>query len=299
MSRRWLTALVAVLVVADLVVLVVAFRAYQGSPPGGRAEPSYSLSQATGSATSTAGEDGAAGVVGPVMMTLAESGVLLRATRGACEERFDNPARVTAGPLGQGFQDVELPGLMEVLGVGAVPGRLLVTGLDRDCGEVSFESTDEGGTWKAIDQPGIWRLTPDTTSSDVVAPRGAEVSLACPPTQVVTSARGRALAGCGSNGFFLLQPGVEPVSVAVDGFDAASMVSAGGGARYYVVGATGDCGAQVGTLDVTSQEVTTLECLGGERAPLGIAADGDQVVVQVGNDVMVSTDGGQSFERRG
>ena len=51
-------------------------------------------------------------VVGPVLLGVNAAGDVLRATRGACEERFDNPARIWAGNVDDGVAPTpsSLPG---------------------------------------------------------------------------------------------------------------------------------------------------------------------------------------------
>ncbi len=300
MSRRWVLVLLVGLLVADVVVLLVAFGAYRGTVPRLGATDDVSFTPPSAGATTGEDDSAATAITGPVMVGLNAEGVVLRATRGACEERFDNIAAVAAGPLdGGGFATVELPGLVEVLGIGTPPGKLVVTGLDADCSALAFESTDRGATWQKVAEAGIWSLTPDTTSGDVIGPGGDRTPLGCAPQQVVTGLRATALAGCGSSLFFALQPRGKPTPVAVDGFTTTSVAAAPGEGRFYLFGATEDCGAQVGLLNQATQSVSRLECLGPGRAPLAIAADQDLVLVQVGNDLEVSRDGGKTFERAG
>ena len=65
-------------------------------------------------------------------------------------------------------------------------------------------------------------------------------------------------------------------------------------------GSTDDCPAQVGALGQAQQPISKLDCLDLDgAAPLGIAAAGGYVVVQVGDDVMVSEDAGRSFVAAG
>jgi hypothetical protein len=74
--------------------------------------------------------------------------------------------------------------------------------------------------------------------------------------------------------------------------------------HYFVLGSTPDCEAQVADVQVSASSVTNLECLAEDprdpsgtnlRAPLAIATTADLVVVQVGNDLMVSHHGGNDF----
>ncbi len=76
-------------------------------------------------------------VVGPVLLGVNAAGEVLRATRGACEERFDNPARIWAGNVDDGVAPSagRASGIREVLGLMVVRRRALrVSGLDLDDG---------------------------------------------------------------------------------------------------------------------------------------------------------------------
>jgi hypothetical protein len=67
-----------------------------------------------------------------------------------------------------------------------------------------------------------------------------------------------------------------------------------------VFGSTDECPAQVGALAPAQQPVRMLACLDLDAAaPLGIAAAGGYVVVQIGDDVMVSEDAGRTFDAAG
>ena len=71
-------------------------------------------------------------------------------------------------------------------------------------------------------------------------------------------------------------------------------------AAFCVFGSTDECPAQVGALGPAQQPVRMLDCLGRDAAaPLAIAAAGGYVVVQIGDDLMVSEDAGRTFDAAG
>ena len=178
MTRRWVTALVVVLAVLDLVVLAVGYRARSGVLPAFSApEASFSMIPASTPGAATTGDE--AGVVFPVLMAVDADGLVLRATRGACEDRFHNPAQVAVGSVTAAMTPADLPDLEEVLGLAILPdGHLRVSGLDRDCEVMAVDSTDAGRTWRTLGEnepAGVWRLDRDTTAESVTGPAGTEL----------------------------------------------------------------------------------------------------------------------------
>ena len=152
--RRWLIVVVAVLAVLDLAVLAMGYQARAGALPGwGEPEPAFTmLPPGTPSGTPSGSSTDATTdtITGPVLMAVDADGLVLRATRGACQERFANPAQVAVGSVSTGVTAVEIPALTEVLGVAILPDdHLRVSGLQRneaseECVAVTFDSTDSG-----------------------------------------------------------------------------------------------------------------------------------------------------------
>jgi hypothetical protein len=185
----------------------------------------------------------------------------------------------------------------EILGLMVyVDGRLRVTGLDPDCEPVTYDSVDEGETWEAVPEPGIWRLDKDTTAAAVIGPAGATIEVPCRPTQMVNLPLARAVASCEAGLFFLLAVNQDPVQMFAEDYHAVSATVAPGTGRYYVFGVA-DCGAQVGLVDTAEQSSARLACIeNGQVTPFAIAAAGKWVVVQGGDAIWASTDGAESFD---
>jgi hypothetical protein len=289
------TGVVAALAVLDLVVVVLGYRAQGGSlPPLQRTTASFEVSE-TPTADATGGPDDQE-ISAPLLLGVNPSGVVLRATRGACEDFRDNPAHVWAGNL----DAAEAPALVdtrvqEVLGLMVYgDGSMRITGLDGDCRPVTVDSKD-GQTWQSSDETAIWRLDGDTTASNVVGPAGLNNDTPCTPVQLLNLPRKRALGSCASGTFFPLAPGEQVRGIPAGGFGSLSVAPGPDDGQYFVFGTTGDCTAGLGLLDTADQSVANLPCLGENQAPLAIATTADMVVVQVGNDLMVSDDGGESF----
>jgi hypothetical protein len=297
--RRWLTVVVVVLAVLDLAVLAVGYRARAGVTPRGVPEAAFTMLPPSSESSTPTGES----ITGPVLMAVDADGLLLRASRGACQAQFANPAQVAVGSVSAGVTAVDLPALGEVLGVGILPDdHLRVSGLTPQCDPATFDSTDSGKTWqrlRATAPAGIWRLDADTTADQVTGPAGGTIPLACAPQNISNLADSRGAVSCLNGAFYVLAPRAKPVALAASGYDQLSVAGGLRAGRYFVLGATAQCPAQVGTAAAGLQSVSSLECLGGDRAPLGIAAAGNNVVVQVGNDLMVSDDGGQNFSAVG
>jgi hypothetical protein len=300
MRGRTNAALVA-LAVVDVLILLVGYRAHGGSlPPLQRTTPAFEVPEGA-----TAGPpDGAAdlGITAPLLLGVNPAGVVLRATRGACQDFLERPAQVWVGDVDSGSAPslVEVPGVREVLGLMVyADGTLRITGLDDTCAALTLESKDGGASWQQSDEGGIWRLSADTTEAAVLGPGGLENRTPCAPNQILNLPRKRALGSCPGGTFFDLVPNQSVRGIPAGGFTQLSVAPGSATGRYYVLGATDDCGARVGLVRALDQSVSDLECFDDNRAPLAVASTSDLLVVQVGNDLLVSRDAGESFEALG
>jgi hypothetical protein len=302
--RRWITLLVVVLAVLDVAVLAVGYRTRSGVLPAfSTPEASYTmLPPSAAEASST--PDSEATVVGPVLMAVNADGLVLRATRGACEERFDNHAQVAVGSVhAVGMTPADVPDLAEVLGVAILPDdHLRMAGLNDECEPMTVDSTDSGQSWQTlgINEPaGIWHLDPDTTADTVTGPAGSDIPVTCIPVYLTNLPDRRGAISCGGGVIYALAPGSAPIPLSASDFDEPSVAGAPRAGRYYVFGPTAGCEAQVAALAEAQQSLTKLTCIGEDRVPQAIAAAGRYVVVQIGDDVMVSEDAGRSFVAAG
>jgi hypothetical protein len=302
--RRWTTVALVVLAVLDVVVLVLGYRALDGSlPPLQNEAPPLVFSTPSPGETPTSGEPEEDTVTGPLLLGANRAGDVLRATRGACQASFDNPARVWVANIDTGLlEEVEVLGLREALGLMVyADGTFRISGLDEGCEAVTFESDDGGATWPAADNAEIWRLSSDTTANSVIGPAGdADVPVDCPARQLLNLPGRKALASCSATSFFVLPPPDEEANLlSVAGYEQLSVAPGDGVGRYFVFGATERCDAHLGEFDASTASVSPIACLHddeiGPRAPLAIARAGDRLVVQGGNDLMVSSDGGSEF----
>ena len=301
MRGRVLAGLVA-LALVDLLVLFLGYRAHTGSlPPLQRSASAFEVGE---SATALpTGEDPDDQVVGPVLLGVNAAGDVLRATRGACEERFDNPARIWAGNVdgGVALSTVEPP-MREVLGlVVGDDGRLRVSGLDLDdggaCVPVTYDSTDGGETWQTTDDEStVWRMPGDVTASTATGPRGGSVAVPCTVTQIVNLPARRALASCARVNYFELVPGGEVISFTASAYTQLSVTPGSEDQSYLLLGSTTECTASFAIAKPQDPDVDELQCFDENKAPLAIASAEGIIVIQLGNDLRVSRDDGQTFE---
>jgi hypothetical protein len=302
--RRWATPLLAALLVLDLVVLVFGVRSRGGDLPplqrgAGATYAAGPTSAPTTGATSDA-PDGEPTIQGPLTLAANASGLVVRATRGACEPRFERSAYVWVGHLDDdaGLQQVDVPALHEVLGlVVLADGTVRISGRDDQCGPVTVVSTDEGATWETTDAADMWLLKADTTAQSVTRPNGRPLELDCPPVQVVNlQPRGAVVACNGTPGFYVASAAPVAVSIGAEGFTSlVATPKPGTTGQYYVFGSYARCVAQVATVTASSRAPVLGECLEGNRGALAIATSGTRVIVQVGEELMVSDDEGEKF----
>jgi hypothetical protein len=300
MRGRTLVALAA-LVVVDVAVLALGYRAHTGSlPPFQRSTEAFEVGDSPATLPSAAPLDEDT-VGGPVLLGVNPAGDVLRATRGACEERFDNPARMWTGNVDDGdrLTAVEAP-LREVLGLMVYAnGSLRVSGLDDVCKPVTFESTDAGATWQASDAREIWTLSGDTTASMVTGPDGSPHEVLCPVVQIVNLPRRQAVASCSRTSYFTPTPEGPTNSGSVPDYVDLSVAPGPDEGDYFVFGSTSDCPASVGVTSPADQEADEQACLDEGKAPLAIASAEGLLVIQLGNDLRVSRDDGVKFETVG
>ncbi len=297
--RRWATPLLAALLVLDLVVLVFGVRSRSGDlPPFQRGAGQTFAGDPSGPPTSEAPTDEPT-IEGPLMLAADADGLVLRATRGACEARFERPARFWVGHLDDdaGLQPVDVPTLREVLGLVVVDGTLRISGLDDQCAPATVVSTDEGATWGPSDAADMWLLKADTTALSVTRPKGTSLDLDCAPAQVVNLPSRRAIVSCtGTPGFYVVSVAPTAVSIGAEGYTSlVATPKPGTTGQYYVFGSNANCVAQVATVSADSQAPVVGKCFDGNRGALAVATAGDRVLVQVGEDLMVSDNGGADF----
>lgn len=304
MRGRTLAALIA-LAVVDLLVLVLGYRAYTGSvPPLQRSASGFGVDRLPTAEPTTEVPDTDADVEveGPLLLGVNADGDVLRATRGACEERFDNPARIWSGNVRDGapLAPVDPPAIREILGLMVFADRSLrVSGLDDACRPVTYDSADSGASWVSNDDSGIWRMFADVQASSVTGPAGLTTEVPCPAAGIVNLAGRRAVGSCASQVYFLLVPGQPARELIAEEYSQLSVTTGFDPDSYFLFGATDKCAASVAVARTVAATVEEVDCFDEDKTPLAIASAGRLLVLQLGNDLMVSRDEGDSFETVG
>jgi hypothetical protein len=298
MSRRWGVALVVALVVLDVLALGAGLRARGGwLPPWQKKDPTFVVTDASASPSAESGT----GISAPLLLGMNPAGLVLRATRGACEARFDNPARVWVTHIGDDTAPVEVTptDIREVLGLMVfAAGTLRLAGLDEHCKAVVLDSTDGGQTWRSgsTDSPGIWQLSGNVQASSVLDPRGDSRPTQCVPDQIVNLPVRRAIISCDNGVFAVLSPHGKPEAHSAGSLSHLSVAAGARPGHFYAFGSTAKCDAVLSDVDTSSPSPTTT-CLGeSNKLPLAVVTSGDRLLLQLGFDLMVSDDGGHTFD---
>jgi hypothetical protein len=95
--------------------------------------------------------------------------------------------------------------------------------------------------------------------------------------------------------FFTVPVDEEVEGLAASDLEQLSVAAGPGDDTYLALAAASDCAAEVVLLRPANDAVELLECFGDGSAPLAIASAEGLVVVQVGDDLMQSTDDGNTF----
>ena len=187
-----------------------------------------------------------------------------------------------------------IPGLVQTLAAGSDDDGWWVVGADAQCGVHGWRSDGfDGASWEQGGVPeNTWYVDPErlgqirTTRVDVTLPAGCEATevhtVGTDAVVVCEDRRGLRITRADRAVSELRPPsGLVAVSLLPDGREAALYEDA-------------ECVAGVLLLD--GQRVLGEECLGNDKAPLGITWAGDQPVAQVGYSLF-DPDGDSWVER--
>lgn len=268
-------------------VLIIAAAVWLSRP---RVEEATARSVELGASSPADASEGS-DVSAPLFLAGGPDGRLVRATRGACEPRATEQARVWVGPA-EDLAPVEVPGLVEVLGVVWSGGTLSLTGADADCELRGWTSQDRGASWAQgrVDRS-VWRLDLDRTASVVHGPGGG------PPEEIACVPSG--VQGAGARAVVVCRDSVASVGSSPQ--DAQQVFSAplvgaalaDGPSAMLVLTTTDGC-ATLGRAR-TDGSIQRLACIARDAAALGVARSGDRLFVQAGRDLYASSDG-RDFE---
>ena len=219
--------------------------------------------------------------VGSVLLAGASDGSVLRLTHGSCED--GKAASASVAPPGAGPVEVELPGLVQTLGLAARSDGWYVVGADEDC-EITAWSADLGGEdWETIEVPDdAWYLDPSDTTR-VLSPQGPlPAPTGCTPT-FVQAVGSFAFALC-EEGSVARTPRVEPVFALIGGAGVGGLAARSDG-RVATVSRSDACASDVKVSD-DQRVYLGPKCVEPDKAGLGVAWIGDRLVLQVGYDLL-------------
>ena len=106
----------------------------------------------------------------------------------------------------------------------------------------------------------------------------------------------RALASCTRVNYFELVPGGEVAPLTAADYSQLSATPGPEDQSYLLLGTTADCTASLAIAKPQDPSVDELQCFDEDKAPLAIASAEGIVVLQLGDDLRVSRDDGQTFE---
>jgi hypothetical protein len=307
-QRLGIPALVA-FVVLDIVLVVLAVRHAHPAPPK---EPPIAASTPSSHPTHTKHPTKSPSTVtspspsktakprpkrdrrGPVLMSIASDGTILRATIGNCHGL--RPFVTVSVDGGATFTRAKVaPALSHVTGVDAHSKKALrVAGTTPNCKPQLYVGAAGPALWKpAAKDLGTWHKVVGRTAT-VHAPQG-NVSTPCTPAYLAGNTPVRVLCtdgqiyGTDTHGSTWIRLGALS--------NASAIAYSSPGRGYALASLTGCSNALMVTND-SGTTWTEASCLGTGRAR-GIAASststGDQVLVQVDKSLRRSIDGGRTF----
>ncbi|MEO5852544.1 MAG: hypothetical protein ABIQ15_08530 [Nocardioides sp.] len=225
---------------------------------------------------------------GPVFLSGAPDGAVLRLTRGDCQGGGPQVAGWIAAPGGAPAA-IKLPPVSEVAGVGRSGDSWWVIGADAECAMKAWASDDlAGAAWSEAAIPAdAWYLDPQD-GTRVFSPRGrvaapnscSAIWIQAVGTQIyLVCDDGRGLvAERGAGQFTALPQSAAVVALAADTRGRIGQLMSGP-----------SCLALVRT--IARQKIADQHCFDSGKAPLGIAWVGDDLVAQIGFDLMTNAGG--------
>lgn len=284
--RISVTTVLLVLLVGAADLALVGAAAYQrwGPPP---VPGPVATSSGAGSAEAT--EPTPTDVVaGGVLLDLGPQGVLWRATRGDCAgEGSPTLTRWTATGAGQ---DVAVEGITDIVAIDA--GAQRIVGLDDECRPVALRLSSGRLVRERGAPSGVRLVGIPGTQAVAVGAATVPVPDGCVPSSAQALAGGF-LVTCGSGDVWTRYEGRWSRRDALPGL---VHVAAAGPRSYLALGISADCSARLTRAESLGTPWTRVACLAEHGAGVALAAQGEQVAVQVGSVVLRSTDAGQSFE---
>ena len=290
MSDKLKIALVAAVVVVNAVLLVILNQTMSGWRTNISDDPPAPTALATTPAsTTTAPEEPKVG--GRPGVAVAADGTIIRWISGSCE-KDQVPELKASTNGGDSFETIDLPNANAVLAVRADSGEeFTVVAANKDC-VVSTNRTSNGGKdWQTADGDSLWRLA-GRGEGIVISPNG-EVDAGCTALSVSPISEQNARVLC-DNGEIKGTDDTGESWIVMGTYAGASAGVFPSIGEAFVVAKDTDCEARVFRSGDGGGNWNPLGCAGDESAE-AFASDGDNLVAIVGNDLAVSTDGGNTW----
>lgn len=284
--RISVTTVLLVLLVGAADLALVGAAAYQrwGPPPvpgPAAAASAFGSTQATESTPTDV-------VAGSVLLDLGPQGVLWRATRGDCAGE-GSPTLTRWGAMGAG-QDVAVEGITDIVAIDASAQRIV--GLDDECRPVGLRMSSGRLVREQGAPPGVRLVGIPGTQAVAVGAGTVPVPDGCVPSSAQALAGGF-LVTCGNGDVWTRFEGRWSRRDALPGL---VQLAAAGARSYVALGISVDCSARLTRAESLGTSWTRVACLAEHGAGVAVAAQGEQVAVQVGSVVLRSTDAGRTFE---
>jgi photosystem II stability/assembly factor-like uncharacterized protein len=284
MRGRLIVALVALLVIADVVLITLAVRrGHPGAVAGG-----LNTTKTSNGPAQTAGQS-----AGRAFVSGADT-VVLRAAGGSCKSgdppvlELSTDSGVTFAPTAQGL------GVAQVLRVVVnSASELWFVGTDDQCTPSIWRSHDAGSGWsQTLGTGGAWHLLPAAGASKVHAPTGQK-SPGCSVASLSPVDGQTARILCASDAVLGTTDGGS-TWVILGRLHQAQLIAYDSAASGVALGSTPACDVQAFVTADGGTIWTRTDCLQGTQADALAYQDGS-VIALVDAAVLISGDGGQTW----
>jgi hypothetical protein len=289
MRGRLIVVLIALLVVADVVLITLAVRRGHGGPVVASDGAPLSAPSTTGPPPTQPPDDGA----GQTLLAASES-IVLRATAGSCKTG-DPPVLELSTDSGATFKPAaQRLAVAQVLRVVVdSPTDLWFVGTDDACTPSIWQSDGAGTGWsQSAGSAGAWHMVPAADSSGVHAPPG-RVHVGCPVASLSPIDRQTARVLCTSGTVLGTTDGARNW-VTLGHLNAAQVMDYDSPESGVALGSTPSCDVQAFSTSDGGSVWTQTGCLDGTQAQALSYTNGTAIAL-VDDAVLTSGDGGLTW----